>query len=96
MEISRLILAYLISSDLDMYHSETDNSAVVRTSSLVEELGQVEFIFSDKTGTLTCNKMELKQCMIAGRNYVLKRTEGQLKAFPERVDEKGFEMVKHV
>ena len=61
--------AFLISSDLDMYHDKTDTPAVCRTSSLVEELGQIEYIFSDKTGTLTCNVMEFKQCSIAGIQY---------------------------
>lgn len=29
----------------------------------------VEYIFSDKTGTLTCNKMEFKHCVIANNTY---------------------------
>ena len=36
-------------------------AAVVQSSNLNEELGQVEYIFSDKTGTLTCNIMEFKK-----------------------------------
>jgi phospholipid-transporting ATPase len=68
-EIVKFYQAYLISSDLDMYHKETDTPAVCRTSSLVEELGQIEYIFSDKTGTLTRNMMEFKSCSIAGRCY---------------------------
>ena len=61
--------AFLINSDLDMYYDKTDTPAICRTSSLVEELGQIEYVFSDKTGTLTCNQMDFKQCSIAGIQY---------------------------
>ncbi|KAI0480834.1 hypothetical protein GGR56DRAFT_292017 [Xylariaceae sp. FL0804] len=59
----------LINDDLDIYHDLTDTPANCRTSSLVEELGMVGFVFSDKTGTLTCNMMEFKQCSIGGIQY---------------------------
>ena len=68
-EIVKYYQAFLINSDLDIYYDQTDTPAVCRTSSLVEELGQIEFIFSDKTGTLTCNMMEFRQCSIAGIQY---------------------------
>ncbi|KAJ3475260.1 hypothetical protein NLG97_g9523 [Lecanicillium saksenae] len=61
--------AILINDDLDMYYDKTDTPATCRTSSLVEELGMVEYVFSDKTGTLTCNMMEFKQCSIGGIMY---------------------------
>jgi phospholipid-transporting ATPase len=41
MEIVKFVLSYLIESDLDMYYEPTDTPAVARSSSLIEELGQV-------------------------------------------------------
>ena len=52
-----------------MYHADSNTPAMARTSNLNEELGQVKFIFSDKTGTLTRNVMEFKKCSIAGNKY---------------------------
>jgi len=69
MEVVKFQQAQLINSDLDMYHARTDTPAICRTSSLVEELGQIEYVFSDKTGTLTCNEMEFRCCSIAGVAY---------------------------
>lgn len=69
LEVVKLVMAYLISQDLDLYYEPDDRPALSRTSDLIEELGQVEFLFSDKTGTLTCNVMELKKCSINGLFY---------------------------
>ncbi|GMM32372.1 aminophospholipid-translocating P4-type ATPase [Martiniozyma asiatica (nom. inval.)] len=69
-EIIKYYQAFLIASDLDMYYEETDTATVVRTSSLVEELGQIKYVFSDKTGTLTRNIMEFRTCSIAGKCYI--------------------------
>ncbi|CDQ86001.1 unnamed protein product [Oncorhynchus mykiss] len=55
--------------DIDMHYEPTDTSAMARTSNLNEELGQVKYIFSDKTGTLTCNVMQFKKCTVAGVAY---------------------------
>ena len=68
-EVVKYYQAFLINSDLDMYYDRTDTAAICRTSSLVEELGQIEYIFSDKTGTLTCNMMEFRQCSVGGIQY---------------------------
>ncbi|KAG4214848.1 hypothetical protein ERO13_A01G142500v2 [Gossypium hirsutum] len=64
-----------INKDLNMYHAETDTPALARTSNLNEELGQVEYIFSDKTGTLTRNLMEFFKCTIGGEIYGTGMTE---------------------
>ena len=68
-EVVKYYQALLINTDLDIYYDRTDTPAICRTSSLVEELGQIEYIFSDKTGTLTCNMMEFRQCTIGGIQY---------------------------
>ncbi|KAF5945304.1 hypothetical protein HYC85_015532 [Camellia sinensis] len=64
-----------INNDLHMYHVETNTPALARTSNLNEELGQVEYIFSDKTGTLTRNLMEFFKCSIWGEVYGTGLTE---------------------
>lgn len=69
-EIIKYYQAYMIGSDLDMYYADSDTPTGVRTSSLVEELGQIDYIFSDKTGTLTRNIMEFKSCTIGGKCYI--------------------------
>ncbi|XP_060531020.1 probable phospholipid-transporting ATPase IA isoform X2 [Cylas formicarius] len=64
LEVVRFIQAIFINMDVEMYHEETDTPAIARTSNLNEELGQVKYIFSDKTGTLTRNVMEFKRCTV--------------------------------
>lgn len=69
MEVLRLGHSYFINWDCKMYYSQTDTAAEARTTTLNEELGQVEFIFSDKTGTLTQNVMVFRKCSINGKSY---------------------------
>uniref|UniRef100_A0A8C4UKV6 Phospholipid-transporting ATPase n=1 Tax=Falco tinnunculus TaxID=100819 RepID=A0A8C4UKV6_FALTI len=66
LEVVKFTQALFINWDIDMYYPETDTPAMARTSNLNEELGQVKYLFSDKTGTLTCNIMNFKKCSIAG------------------------------
>ncbi|XP_026991103.2 probable phospholipid-transporting ATPase IA isoform X4 [Tachysurus fulvidraco] len=69
LEVIKFIQAYFINWDTDMLYEVTNTPAMARTSNLNEELGQVKYIFSDKTGTLTCNVMQFKKCTIAGVAY---------------------------
>lgn len=68
-EIVKVLQSTFINQDIQMYYEETDKPAHARTSNLNEELGQVDTILSDKTGTLTCNSMEFIKCSIAGVAY---------------------------
>lgn len=76
-EVVRLQHAALISADLDMYYELRDTPAVVRTSSLVEDLGRIEFVFADKTGTLTRNEMVFRAVSIGGVAYAEEVDEGR-------------------
>ncbi|CAL0319882.1 unnamed protein product [Lupinus luteus] len=68
-EIVKVVQSIFINQDIHMYSEEADKPAHARTSNLNEELGQVNTILSDKTGTLTCNSMEFIKCSVAGVAY---------------------------
>ncbi|XP_017784427.1 PREDICTED: probable phospholipid-transporting ATPase IA isoform X2 [Nicrophorus vespilloides] len=75
LEVVRFIQAIFINMDREMYYPETDTPAMARTSNLNEELGQVKYIFSDKTGTLTRNVMEFKRCAVGNEVYTLSESQ---------------------
>uniref|UniRef100_A0A2P2MIK7 Phospholipid-transporting ATPase n=1 Tax=Rhizophora mucronata TaxID=61149 RepID=A0A2P2MIK7_RHIMU len=68
-EIVKVLQSIFINQDIHMYYEEADKPAHARTSNLNEELGQVDTILSDKTGTLTCNSMEFIKCSVARTAY---------------------------
>ncbi|KAJ3604631.1 hypothetical protein NHX12_029371 [Muraenolepis orangiensis] len=68
-EIIRLGNSFYIDWDGQMYDPHSDTPAEARTTTLNEELGQIKYVFSDKTGTLTQNIMTFNKCSINGRTY---------------------------
>eukprot|EP00606_Chrysophyceae_sp_TOSAG23-5_P000379 GSChrysophyteH2.ASY1.ANO1.183.1 assembled CDS len=66
---SCLSLSFFMTKDEEMYYDAIDAPAQVRTMTLNEELGQISHIFSDKTGTLTCNVMDFRKFSVNGRVY---------------------------
>lgn len=83
-EICKLIQAAWIHWDLEMYYPERDQRAVPRSWNIADDLGQIEYIFSDKTGTLTRNVMEFRKCSIGGKIY------GYLPKSSEETNEDGY------
>ncbi|KAF4120671.1 phospholipid-translocating ATPase [Geosmithia morbida] len=61
---------YLLLQDADMYDPISDTPAVVNTTTILENLGQVEYVFSDKTGTLTENVMRFRKMSVVGLPFL--------------------------
>ncbi|XP_063259194.1 phospholipid-transporting ATPase IK isoform X1 [Prinia subflava] len=69
LEFIYLVNSCFINWDLEMYYGAKDIPAEARSTSLSDQLGQIEYIFSDKTGTLTQNIMSFKKCCVNGTIY---------------------------
>jgi phospholipid-translocating ATPase len=53
LEIVRTLQAVFIYSDIEMYYEKIDQPCIPKTWNISDDVGQIEYIFSDKTGTLT-------------------------------------------
>ncbi|GJN93129.1 hypothetical protein Rhopal_006174-T1 [Rhodotorula paludigena] len=79
-ELVKTIQAFFIYQDIDMYYEPLDHPCVPKTWNISDDLGQIEYIFSDKTGTLTQNVMEFQKCAVGGVSYGEGITEAMLGA----------------
>eukprot|EP00055_Hartaetosiga_balthica_P014490 m.79730 g.79730 ORF g.79730 m.79730 type:complete len:1237 (+) comp8615_c0_seq1:266-3976(+) len=68
-ELVKLFQVFFIQEDIELYDPESDTKMICRALNITEDLGQIEYVFSDKTGTLTQNKMVFHQCSINGVLY---------------------------
>ena len=68
-EIIKMIQGIIISWDIMLYSRFRHTFCKVKTFSIIEELGNVNFIFSDKTGTLTKNQLQFRYCIIDNKYY---------------------------
>ncbi|KAH6628572.1 hypothetical protein F5144DRAFT_315166 [Chaetomium tenue] len=77
LEIVRTAQAFFIYSDVGMYYDKIDQPCIPKSWNVSDDVGQIEYIFSDKTGTLTQNVMEFKKATINGQPYGEAYTEAQ-------------------
>ncbi|KAH7843878.1 hypothetical protein Vadar_021755 [Vaccinium darrowii] len=69
MELVRLGQSYFMIGDKYMYCPNSNSRFQCRSLNINEDLGQIRYVFSDKTGTLTENKMEFRRASVYGKSY---------------------------
>lgn len=86
-EIVKLGQIYFIQSDMDFYNEKLDSTIQCRALNIAEDLGQIQYLFSDKTGTLTENKMVFRRCSVAGFDYCHEENAKRLESYQEAISE---------
>ncbi|KAJ1283330.1 hypothetical protein BS78_03G120100 [Paspalum vaginatum] len=76
MELVRLGQAYFMGADNDLYDKSSRSKFQCRALNINEDLGQIRYVFSDKTGTLTENKMVFQCASIRGVDYSSSKDTG--------------------
>ncbi|KAK8131218.1 hypothetical protein PG984_007656 [Apiospora sp. TS-2023a] len=70
LEIVKIGQMLMLNNDIEMYDEATDTPARCNTNTILENLGQISYVFSDKTGTLTENVMKFRKVSIAGTSWL--------------------------
>lgn len=70
LEVVKLGQMLTLNWDVEMYDEASDTPARCNTNTILENLGQIGYVFSDKTGTLTENVMKFRRMSIAGTSWL--------------------------
>uniref|UniRef100_A0A6Q2Y7W2 Phospholipid-transporting ATPase n=1 Tax=Esox lucius TaxID=8010 RepID=A0A6Q2Y7W2_ESOLU len=82
-EMVKMGQIFFITNDVDLYEEKTDSRVQCRALNIPEDLGNIHYVFSDKTGTLTENKMVFRRCSVTGTEYS-HNENGKSEVVPDR------------
>ncbi|XP_062380179.1 phospholipid-transporting ATPase VB [Sardina pilchardus] len=82
-ELVKIGQVFFITQDVDLYDQETDTRIQCQSLNITEDLGQIQHVFSDKTGTLTENKMVFRRCTIMATEYAHSENAARLAVLDE-------------
>ncbi|XP_065590577.1 phospholipid-transporting ATPase VB [Cyrtonyx montezumae] len=95
-ELVKLGQVFLIHNDIELYDEEADFPIQCRALNITEDLGQIQYIFSDKTGTLTENKMVFRRCTVDGHEFSHQENAKRLETHKELdIEDEDFAKLQH-